>query len=567
MRLRRLEIERFRGVRALDWKGIGDTACLVGPGDSSKSTILDAIECVLSPRWNIPFDDSDFFELNTESPIAIRATVVELPQILLRDDKLGLILQVFDDEIGEAVPLSEDKDVGNACVIQLSVGGNHEPQWSVIDSRGEHHQLRTSDREYLGMLRVGSFVDYHLGWKKGSALTRITDKGDDVGAVITEATRLAREGLDLDSLSRLQDAAADAEKHGKELGAVIQKKLTPHLDVSSLSFTGGALSLHDGKVPLRRAGLGTRRLMTIAMQYNATAGHGITLVDEFEQGLEPHRIRQLLRKLRGLLPEEKDTRVGQLVLTTHSPVVISEMSQSELVVTRRHSDGHVVIRDISESVFKAARKRPAALLARRVVVAEGDTELGVLDALESLWGKDGSSFAYWGTIIVDGVGDNGPSIAGAFDALGYRTALFCDSDVTRAKLSRAGNAKIISWDCNRSTEEAIANDLSDAGFEQTVALARESIAADRKSEQSLRDSIAAAAGMQPDTIGDALQDWVTSVPDLRNVFGKAAKKKGWFKTREFGARLGLIIAAEWDSLEGKSLYTVLERIRGFAQQR
>lgn len=43
MRLRRLGIENFRGVRSLDWRHIPETAALVGPGDSAKSTILDAI--------------------------------------------------------------------------------------------------------------------------------------------------------------------------------------------------------------------------------------------------------------------------------------------------------------------------------------------------------------------------------------------------------------------------------------------------------------------------------------------------------------------------------------------
>jgi len=40
MRLRRLEIERFRGIQSLDWRKIGPTAALVGPGDSGKSTIV-----------------------------------------------------------------------------------------------------------------------------------------------------------------------------------------------------------------------------------------------------------------------------------------------------------------------------------------------------------------------------------------------------------------------------------------------------------------------------------------------------------------------------------------------
>jgi predicted ATP-dependent endonuclease of OLD family len=87
MRLRRLEIENFRGVKSLDWRHIAETAALVGPGDSGKSTILDAIERVLSPRWNVSFDDTDFWDLQTTTPIVIRACVRQPSHITLRNDR------------------------------------------------------------------------------------------------------------------------------------------------------------------------------------------------------------------------------------------------------------------------------------------------------------------------------------------------------------------------------------------------------------------------------------------------------------------------------------------------
>lgn len=92
MRLRRLEIENFRGVKSLDWRHVAETAALVGPGDSGKSTILDAIERVLSPRWNVAFDDTDFWDLNTDNPIVIRATITELSSSFYRDSKFGLVM-------------------------------------------------------------------------------------------------------------------------------------------------------------------------------------------------------------------------------------------------------------------------------------------------------------------------------------------------------------------------------------------------------------------------------------------------------------------------------------------
>jgi putative ATP-dependent endonuclease of the OLD family len=93
MRLRRLQIEWFRGIRSLDWRVAGPTTCLVGPNDSGKTTILDAVELVLWPRWSAPLDDTDFYNADTSKPIKISATVGSLPAQVIREDRFGMHLQ------------------------------------------------------------------------------------------------------------------------------------------------------------------------------------------------------------------------------------------------------------------------------------------------------------------------------------------------------------------------------------------------------------------------------------------------------------------------------------------
>ncbi|MBW8833234.1 MAG: AAA family ATPase [Burkholderiales bacterium] len=46
-RIRKVEIRNFRAVRSLDWCPAAGVNCLIGPGDSGKSTILDAPGTVL----------------------------------------------------------------------------------------------------------------------------------------------------------------------------------------------------------------------------------------------------------------------------------------------------------------------------------------------------------------------------------------------------------------------------------------------------------------------------------------------------------------------------------------
>jgi putative ATP-dependent endonuclease of the OLD family len=564
MRLRRLEIENFRGVKSLDWRHIAETAALVGPGDSGKSTILDAIERVLSPKWNVAFDDTDFWDLATDAPIVIRATITDLAPSFYRDSKFGLLLHGFDKDKGEAVQASGDEGEEHALVVELRVDASLEPQWNVLDAEGEKHPFMARDREALGMLRVGGYVDQHLGWSRGSVLTRLTDSGDAVGAVLAEATRQARSGLKTEGLEKLTAAAQKVEALGKNLGVALQNGLVPHLDASALSVAAGALSLHDGKVPTRRAGLGTRRLLAVAMQREAAAQSGLTIIDEFEQGLEPHRIRRLLRVLRGRAPEGQGLAKGQLILTTHSPTVLHELEPAEVAVTRRVADGTVTVRNLPAAIDYILKRTPQALLARKVIVAEGATEVGLCHALDDAWTKEtGGSFAYRGVVVVDGTGGTQPAvISGHLAKLGYDVALLIDSDAN-AKASKAAGAAVLAWPGGLCTEQRLAADLPEAAIRRMAAVA------DERGGRSVREALADQLKVPRSVLkeGDPAS-WISAAGEaaFRAAFGSVAKKKNqaWFKSRDQGAVLGGLVAEHWAALADKPTHDVLGKLRSFA---
>ena len=564
MRLRRLEVENFRGVRALDWRHIAETSALVGPGDSGKSTILDAIERVLSPKWNVAFDDTDFWDLQTPAAIVIRATITDLAPSFYRDSKFGLLLHGFDTTNGEAIRASGDEGEEHALVVELRVDASLEPVWSVVDADAEKHPFMARDREALGMLRVGGYVDQHLGWSKGSVLTRLTDSGDAVGAVLAEETRQARSGLKTDGLEKLTAAAQRVEALAKNLGVAPRTSLVPHLDASSLSVAAGALSLHDGKVPTRRAGLGTRRLLAVAMQREAAAQSGLTIVDEFEHGLEPHRIRRLLRVLRGRAPEGDGLAKGQLILTTHSPTVLHELESGEVAVARRAADGAVTVRSLPAAIDYILKRTPQALLARKVIVAEGITEVGLCQALDEAWTTEtGASFGYRGVVVVDGLGGTQPAeISGHLAALGYEVALLIDSDA-KAKVSKAVGAQVLTWPQGLCTEQCLANDLPE------TAVAQMAVVADERGGRSVREALADQLGAARASLkeGDPAS-WITAkgVDAFRKAFGDLAKKKNqaWFKTRDQGAFLGRLIAQHWDVITNTPTHEVIGKLKAFA---
>jgi predicted ATP-dependent endonuclease of OLD family len=81
-RIRLLQIQNFRSIQALIWAPSPGINCLIGPGDSGKSTILDAIDFTVGARRNLSFSDTDFHALEIATPVVISVTIGDLPSSL-----------------------------------------------------------------------------------------------------------------------------------------------------------------------------------------------------------------------------------------------------------------------------------------------------------------------------------------------------------------------------------------------------------------------------------------------------------------------------------------------------
>ncbi|MGH7307236.1 MAG: ATP-dependent nuclease [Candidatus Rokuibacteriota bacterium] len=325
MQLRHVTIENFRRIRSFDWKPDGAVCCLVGPGDSTKTTILDAIDYALSPRWSVAIADTDFHGGRFRDPIAVTVTVGQLPPALLQEEKFGLDLCGWDAAAG----------------------------------------LR-DDREALGLVRLGGDIDRHLSWTRGSILTRQTDSLLEVGRALADAHREAREQVRRASLTKLEQVAKRVEEHAGQLGVKVPGAFRPALEAVLTLGGMGPLSLHAADIPVRALGLGSRRLVALALQWMAVTDGAIVLVDEVEHALEPHRLRHLLRVLKAAPGDGK----GQVIFTTHSSVAVEEMAAEQLLAVRCDS-GQTTARRLPSDLQALVRGSSEAFLARNVLVCEG----------------------------------------------------------------------------------------------------------------------------------------------------------------------------------------------------
>lgn len=102
--VRVLEIENFRAVKSLRWLPSPGVNCLIGPGDSGKSTILDAIDLCLGARRSLSFTDADFHALDFGHPIRIALTLGALDDPLKNIDSYGDFLVGFNSATGVVEP-------------------------------------------------------------------------------------------------------------------------------------------------------------------------------------------------------------------------------------------------------------------------------------------------------------------------------------------------------------------------------------------------------------------------------------------------------------------------------
>jgi putative ATP-dependent endonuclease of the OLD family len=140
-RIRVVEIDDFRGIYSLRWVPSPGVNCLIGPGDSGKSTILDAIDLCLGARRTVTFTDADFRHLNIEMPIEISVTIGDLDDQLNTLESYGLSLRGFDPRTG-TIEEEPEKELENVLTVRLTVASDLEPAWSLV-SDGARAQGQT----------------------------------------------------------------------------------------------------------------------------------------------------------------------------------------------------------------------------------------------------------------------------------------------------------------------------------------------------------------------------------------------------------------------------------------
>jgi len=536
-RIRLVEIQNFRSIQVLNWAPSPGFNCLVGPGDSGKSTILDAIDLCLGARRSASFGDTDFYALNVAEPIVISLTLGSLPDELKNLDTYGEFLRGFDSSTGQ---IEDEPRAGIETVLtlRLQVMSDLEPAWTLYSERAEQLDLERGlawkDRSTLAPARIGSFANTNLSWNRGSILNRLTDERANLGAELARAAREARANFGNQAGPQLDQTLQVVNQTAARLGVPVGGAAQALLDAHSVSIGDGAIALHSGTgIPLRSLGTGSSRLLIAGLQRVAAEAATIALVDEVEYGLEPHRLIRLLDSLGASDPGEP----LQVFLTTHSPVALRELSGNQLFVVRPQAGRHsVYTAGISDEVQSTLRADPEAFLAKSVIVCEGASEVGLVRGLDQCWVDLGeTSISALGGAYVN-VGGSNPdrcfTRGTALLHLGYRVLVLVDADKqpTAEVVSafQAAGGQTLTWRPGRALEDELFCSLSDGAIDALLAKAcdvmgRDLVAEHIRSKSNGQTTLDAIER-------DRLLEGYT--PATRVLLGTASRIRGsgWFKS-------------------------------------
>ncbi|WOI10805.1 ATP-dependent nuclease [Thalassospira lucentensis] len=544
--IREVEIRNFRGISYLKWCPNPGINCLIGPGDSGKSTILDAIDLCLGSRQNFTFTDADFHFCNFSDPVIIDVTLGELDDALLNLEVYGHFFRGWE---GGTCTLYDETSAALETVLtlRLIVRDDLEPQWLLFSpgpaAEDREKNLQWKHRQRIAPVRLGAVAAHHLALGPRSVLGKLSDDVAQAASALASASRQARQTFADQGCEGIETLLSASKRISNDMGIRVDE-VKALLDVKGMMLSGSTISLHDqDQVPMKNLGSGSTRLLVTGLQ-KEVGRSSIFIVDEVEFGLEPYRIVRLL----DLLGAKRNDESQQVFLTTHSPVVLRELSSAQLfrVGGQRES---LPTAEVGDGVQPAARKiirnrlNPLggsleaqktlrvcaeAFLAPSVIVCEGKTEIGVIRGLDLCDQDNGrTSILALGCHWADGDGSTMFERAYIFASMGYRTALFMDSDVAYpateyTRLQEAG-ISVFRWPDGYSTEQALFFSVAAAQIPTLL-----DIACQWRSTDSVDHRIRNASSNSY-TLASCRESFVD---EMRPILARCANDGKWFKDIE-----------------------------------
>lgn len=331
VRLKRLELENFRGFEKLALDFEDDLTVIVGANGAGKTTVLDAIVCIKSSQF--PFS-SNWAVLERAD---VRAGASEVVVRLAARGSDGETLEAWvavdlhistGNQSGKLPPIfmyRVNRQVKDRTPDAAST--SYSEEWSAT---GDWYDASASYADFFHWFKsVEDMENEQIRYENGSANPQLAVVRRAIMALLPEfnAMRVRRQMPSFSTKPVLVLRKGDVE----------------------LPFD----SLSEGeRTTIAMVGDIARRLVLLGEHEDPLQTSATVLIDEIEQHAHPGWQRQILRRFRHTFPNV------QLITTTHSPIIVSEVEPRQLrvlkdftLVPSEHGtgrDANTVLEDVFE---------------------------------------------------------------------------------------------------------------------------------------------------------------------------------------------------------------------------
>ncbi|MEU8174583.1 AAA family ATPase [Microbispora hainanensis] len=330
----RIEIDGFKSF--LDFQlDVPPFLALVGPNSSGKSNLFDALDYLILSGWEFkdPLLTSRrgrphelFHRVSKGQPIArfdIRAHVLGQFGRRLFTETFESGAELDDEGVPEArgilaVPTDASAGLPGWANSELVRGREARDQALQIlagDKVDGPRYLKLLNKELGGWRLHRPDPDRLRSWSSAADHGPLRTDGSNLATVLG---RLKAEGA-------LEELLVDMVALIPDITGI-----EPILDERRQEWTFDVIVDGQGAIPSTLLSDGTLRVIALLAALHDPDHAGVLLIEEIENGLHPSRLAELLRRIQGRVtdlndPECVNRPLRQVILTTHSPVVVSEL--------------------------------------------------------------------------------------------------------------------------------------------------------------------------------------------------------------------------------------------------
>lgn len=352
-----LHVQNFKCLRDVKVE-FGPLTVLIGPNDSGKSSILDALRLLgrtaVEPVGEVFKGADEWRQLVWKGSTPPGALMLSFGARGVEEWVYRLVLAA--STVAEQVSLvsgTQPQDSPRRVVPLESLRYTElsECLSNALTNTGWRHDglLEGFVSQCADVvLRMGSAPRFRLSpdWLRSPAVPApeavLSDTGDNLVAVLDRLIT----GPDRSAIARLEQALHDAVP---TLRGIALRTVDGKTGAKSLEFVldTGATKGPPVTIPCAHASDGAM-LLTAFLALAFSDEPGLLLIEEPENGLHPSRLQSVVEMLRKISTGEVGNQPRQVILTTHSPLLLNYTRPEEVRIVQRDREKGTSVTPMSE---------------------------------------------------------------------------------------------------------------------------------------------------------------------------------------------------------------------------